>query len=129
MLKGFFNVPAPQNEPVLNYGPRSVERAALKDALDESRAHKIDIPMYIGDKEVKSGKTAEIRPPHDHQHVLATYHIGDKSHVAAAIDSALAAKAAWENLPWEHRASVFLKAADLLAGPYRAKVNAATMLG
>ncbi len=129
MLKGFFNVPAPQNEPVLNYGPRSVERAALKAALDEARAGVLDIPMYIGNKEVKSGKTAEIRPPHDHKHLLATFHQGDKSHVAAAIDAALAAKADWENLPWEHRASIFLKAADLLAGPYRAKVNAATMLG
>jgi 1-pyrroline-5-carboxylate dehydrogenase len=129
MLKGFFNVPAPQNEPVLNYGPRSVERAALKAALDEARAHQLDIPMYIGGKEVRSGRTAEIRPPHDHQHLLATYHAGDKTHVAAAIDAALAAKADWENLPWEQRASVFLKAADLLAGPYRAKINAATMLG
>ena len=129
MLKGFFNVPAPQNEPVLNYGPGSAERAALKAALDEARAHQIDIPMYIGDKEVRSGKTAEIRPPHDHKHVLATYHEGDKSHVSAAIEAALAAKADWENLPWEQRASIFLKVADLLAGPYRAKVNAATMLG
>ncbi len=129
MLKGFFNVPAPQNEPVLNYGPRSVERAALKAALDEARAHQIDIPMYIGGKEVRSGKTAEIHPPHDHKYLLATYHEGDKSHVATAIDAALAAKAVWENLPWEQRAAIFLKAADLLAGPYRAKINAATMLG
>src|ERR1700744_4911332 len=129
MLKGFFNVPVPQNEPVLNYGPRSVERAALKAALDEVRSKKIDIPMYIGGKEVRSGKTGEVRPPHDHQHVLATYHNGDASHVKAAIEAALAAKANWEDLPWEHRAAIFLKAADLLAGPYRAKVNAATMLG
>jgi len=129
MLKGFFNVPTPQNETVLNYGPRSVERAALKAALDEARAHQIDIPMYIGGKEVRSGKTAEIHPPHDHKHLLATYHEGDKSHVAAAIDAALAAKAGWEKLPWEQRAAIFLKAADLLAGPYRAKINAATMLG
>jgi 1-pyrroline-5-carboxylate dehydrogenase len=129
MLKGFFNVPTPQNEPVLNYGPRSAERAALKAALDEARSKQIDIPMYIGGKEVRSGKTGEVRPPHDHKHLLATYHEGDASHVKAAIDAALAAKAAWEELPWEHRASIFLKAADLLAGPYRAKVNAATMLG
>ncbi len=129
MLKGFFNVPAPQNEPVLNYGPRSLERAALKVALEEARSKKTDIPMYIGGKEVQTGKTREIRPPHDHQHVLATFHEGDKSHVEAAINAALAAKADWENLPWEHRAAIFLKTADLLAGPYRAKVNAATMLG
>ncbi len=129
MLKGFFNVPVPVNEPVLNYGPRSVERAALKAALEQARAEQVDIPMYIGGQEVRTGKTQEVRPPHDHKHILATFHEGDASHVHAAIDAALAAKANWENLPWEHRAAIFLKAADLLAGPYRAKINAATMLG
>ncbi len=129
MLKGFFNVPTPQNEPVLNYGPRSVERAALKVALEEARAQKIDIPMYIGGKEVRTRKKQEINPPHDHQHLLATFSEGDKSHVEAAITAALTAKTNWENLAWEQRAAIFLKAADLLAGPYRAKVNAATMLG
>jgi 1-pyrroline-5-carboxylate dehydrogenase len=129
MLKGFFNVPVPQNEAVLNYGPRSVERAALKAALDEARAQQIDIPMYIGGKEVRTGKTLDIRPPHDHKHLLATYHDGDKSHVTAAIDAALAAKTDWESLPWEQRAAIFLKAAELIAGPYRAVINAATMLG
>lgn len=129
MLKGFFNVPVPQNEPVLNYGPRSVERATLKAALDKARSEQIDIPMYIGGKEVRTGKTLEIRPPHDHKHILATYHDGDKTHVNAAIDAALAAKTDWENLPWEQRASIFLKAADLVAGPYRQIINAATMLG
>jgi 1-pyrroline-5-carboxylate dehydrogenase len=129
MLKGFFNVPIPQNELVLNYGPRSVERATLKAALDKARSEQIDIPMYIGGKEVRTGKTLEIRPPHDHKHILATYHHGDKNHVNAAIDAALAAKTDWENLPWEQRASIFLKAADLVAGPYRAIINAATMLG
>ena len=129
MLKGFFNVPTPQNEPVLNYGPRSLERAALKTALQEARAKQIDIPMYIGGKEVTTGKTQQIRPPHDHQHILATFHEGDKSHVEAAINAALAEKNDWENLPWEQRAAIFLKAADLLAGPYRATINAATMLG
>jgi 1-pyrroline-5-carboxylate dehydrogenase len=129
MLKGFFNVPEPVNEPVLNYGPRSVERAALKAALVEARAQQVDIPMYIGGQEVRTGKTLEVRPPHDHKHLLGTYHEGDASHVQAAIDAALAAKEQWENLPWEQRAAIFLKAADLLAGPYRAKINAATMLG
>jgi len=129
MLKGFFNVPTPQNEPVLNYGPRSLERAALKQALDEARAYKIDIPMYIGDKQVHTGKRMEIRPPHDHKHLLANFFEGDKSTVEQAIDAALAAKAAWENMPWEQRAAIFLKAAELFAGPYRAKINAATMLG
>jgi 1-pyrroline-5-carboxylate dehydrogenase len=129
MLKGFFNVPTPQNEPVLNYGPRSLERAALKQALDEARAYKIDIPMYIGDKQVYEGKRLEIRPPHDHKHLLANFFEGDKSTVEQAIDAALAAKADWENMPWEQRAAIFLKAAELFAGPYRAKINAATMLG
>jgi 1-pyrroline-5-carboxylate dehydrogenase len=129
MLKGFFNVPPPQNEPVLNYGPRSVERAALKAALIEAHSQQIDIPMYIGGKEVRTGKKLEIRPPHEHQHVLATFSEGGASHVTAAIDAALAAKADWEELAWEQRAAIFLKAADLLSGPYRARVNAATMLG
>ncbi|MDB5112503.1 MAG: rocA, partial [Mucilaginibacter sp.] len=129
MLKGFFNVPIPHNEPTLNYGPRSLERMALKTALEEARAQVIDIPMYIGDEKVFTGKKLEIRPPHDHKHLLATFHEGDKSHVEAAINAALAARADWENLPWEQRASIFLKAADLISGPYRAKLNAATMLG
>jgi len=129
MLKGFFNVPAPQNEPVLNYGPRSVERAALKAALEEARSKQIDIPMYIGGKEVRTNKKLEIRPPHDHKHLLATFSEGDASHVNAAIDAALVAKAAWEDLAWEQRAAIFLKAADLIAGPDRAEINAATMLG
>ncbi len=129
MLKGFFNVPAPVNEPVLNYGPGSAERVALQAALAEGRSKVIDIPMYIGGQEVRTGKTLEVHPPHDHKHLLATYHEGDASHVKSAIDAALAAKADWEALPWEQRAAIFLKAADLLAGPYRAKINAATMLG
>lgn len=129
MLKGFFNVPTPTNEAVLNYGPQSPERAALKAALAEGRAYKIDIPMYIGDKQIFDGKRLEIRPPHDHKHLLANFFEGDKSHVEQAIDAALATKADWENMPWEQRAAIFLKAADLFAGPYRAKINAATMLG
>ena len=129
MLKGFFAVPQPQNEPVLNYAPGSAERAALKTALDEGRSKVLEIPMYIGGKEVHEGKRLEIRPPHDHQHLLATFPEGDAATVTAAIDAALAAKEQWEATPWEQRASIFLKAADLLAGPYRARVNAATMLG
>lgn len=129
MLKGFFNVPQPQNEPVLNYAPGSPERAALKAALADARARQTDIPMYIGGKEIRTGNTAHIRPPHNHRHVLATYHVGDKQQINDAINAALAAKADWENLAWEQRAAIFLKAADLLAGPYRAKVNAVTMLG
>lgn len=129
MLKGFFNVPPPQNEPVLNYGPGSAERAAVKAAMADARSKQIDIPMYIGSEEVRTGNKLEIRPPHDHQHLLATFSEGDASHVHAAISAALAAKNDWEELPWEQRAAIFLKAADLLAGPYRATINAATMLG
>jgi 1-pyrroline-5-carboxylate dehydrogenase len=129
MLKGFFNVPQPQNEPVLNYGPRSVEREALKLALTEGRSQVLEIPMYIGDQIVTTGKRLEIRPPHDHKHLLATFPEGNAATVTTAINAALAAKPQWEAMPWEDRAAIFLKAADLLAGPYRAKMNAATMLG
>src|SRR5476651_782758 len=129
MLKGFFNTPTPTNEPVLNYGPRSLERAALKEALEEARSKQIDIPMYIGGKEVRTGKTGEIRPPHDHKHLLATYHIGDKKEINAAIDAALKARADWSSMSWENRAAIFLRAADLIATKYRAHMNATTMLG
>ena len=129
MLKGFFQVPAPVNETVLNYSPGSRERILLKEALAEARSKVIDIPMYIGGKEVTSAKKTEIRPPHDHQHVLGTYSQGDKKHIEDAINAALKAKSAWEDLAWEQRAAIFLKAADLIAGPYRYKLNAATMLG
>lgn len=129
MLKGFFNAPQPQNEAVLNYAPGSPERSALKVAIADAYAEQLDIPMYIGGKEVRTGKTLEIRPPHNHKHLLATFHEGDKTHVTDAINAALAAKHDWENLAWEQRAAIFLKAADLLAGPYRAKINAATMVG
>ncbi len=129
MLKGFFNVPPPTNESVLNYAVGSPERTLLKKALAEARSKQIDAPMYIDGKEVYTDKKIALRPPHDHQHILGYYHQGDKSHVQDAIQAALAAKSAWENLSWEHRAAIFLKAADLIAGPYRYKLNAATMLG
>lgn len=129
MLKGFFNVPPPTNESVLNYAVGSPERALLKKALAEARSKQIDAPMYIDGKEVYTDKKITLRPPHDHQHILGYYHQGDKSHIQDAIQAALAAKSAWENLSWEHRAAIFLKAADLIAGPYRYKLNAATMLG
>lgn len=129
MVKGFFNVPAPVNEPVLGYAPGSKERELLEAALKEARSQQLSIPMYINGKQVHTDKKGKVSPPHDHQHVLATYSIGDKTHVQQAIDTALAAKAKWENMAWEQRASIFLKAADLIAGPYRYKLNAATMLG
>jgi len=129
MAKGFFNVPAPKNEPVLSYAPGTKERELLKKALAESRAQVLDIPMYIGGEEVRTDNKKPLNPPHDHQHVLGHFHAGDKGHVEQAINAALGAKELWANLSWEHRASIFLKAADLLAGPYRYKINAATMLG
>ncbi len=129
MSTGFFKVPVPTNEPILSYAPGTKERELLQAALKEARSKVLDIPMYIGSEEVRSGKTAKLTPPHDHQHLLGNYHQGDKSHVEAAIKAALAARSAWANMPWEHRASIFLKAAELIAGPYRYKLNAATMLG
>lgn len=129
MLKGFFHVPEPVNEPVFAYKPGSDERRLLQQALQSARAQQISIPMYIGGKAIETGKKVAITPPHDHRHVLGYYEEGDKPHVQAAIDAALAAKADWENLPWEERAAIFLKAADLIAGPYRYRLNAATMLG
>ena len=129
MLKGFFKVPTPINEPIYNYAVGSKERALLKDALANARSKQIDIPMYIGSEEITTGNKIAIHPPHDHQHVLGHFSHGDKSHVERAIVSALAAKKDWENLGWEHRAAIFLKAADLIAGKYRYELNAATMLG
>lgn len=129
MSTGFFHIPVPKNEPVLSYAPGTKERSALKKALADARTTVLDIPMYIGAAEVRTDKKKKLSPPHDHQHVLAYFHEGDKSHVEQAINAALAAKELWANLSWENRASIFLKTADLLAGPYRYKINAATMLG
>lgn len=129
MLKGFFNVPTPVNEPVKAYAPGSPERKELQDALAKARSLQVDVPMYIGSEEVRTGNKISMSPPHDHQHILGHFHEGDASHVEQAIDAALGAKHAWENMAWEQRAAIFLKAADLIAGPYRAKINAATMLG
>lgn len=129
MSNGIFNVPVPKNEPVLSYAPGSAERQQLKAALAEARSQQIDIPMYIGSEQVYTDNKQQLSPPHDHQHILGHFSEGDASHVKRAIQAALAAKESWANLSWEHRASIFLKAAELIAGPYRAKMNAATMLG
>lgn len=129
MLKGFFNVPTPHNEAVKSYAPGSPERRELQEKLKELRAQQVDVPMYIGSEEVRTGKKRPMSPPHDHQHILGYFHEGDATHVEQAINAALGAKYAWESMEWEQRAAIFLKAADLLAGPYRAKINAATMLG
>jgi 1-pyrroline-5-carboxylate dehydrogenase len=129
MATGFFNVPTPINEPVKGYAPGSPERIELIKTLKELKQLERDIPMYIGGQQVRTGNTQRISPPHDHQHTLGHFHEGDASHVHQAIEAALAARTQWAELPWEHRASIFLKAAELLAGPYRARINAATMLG
>ena len=129
MLKGFFNVPTPVNETVKSYAAGSPERKELQAMLVKLRSMEVDIPMYIGANEVRSNDKVRLAPPHDHKHTLGYFHKSTKEHVKLAIDAALAAKKDWENLSWEHRASIFLKAAELIAGPYRAKLNAATMLG
>jgi len=129
MSTGFFNIPDPINEPVLEYAPGSPERKSIKATLEKMGSEVIDIPMYIGGQPVTTDQKVAVSPPYDHQRVIGYYHKGDSSHVEQAIDAAMGARPAWAEMSWEHRASIFLKAADLLAGPYRDKINAATMLG
>jgi len=129
MSFGIFQVPPPANEPVKSYAPGSPEKQALKAAIADMRNRTVDIPMYIGGEKVYTDKKHRLAPPHDHQHTLGYFSVGDKGHVEQAINAALGAKEMWAAMPWEHRAAIFLKAADLIAGPYRAKLNAATMLG
>ena len=128
MSNGIFNVPVAANEPIYDYAPGTPEREALLASYKAQFNAQVDVPMYIGGEEVRTGNTGNLTPPHDHQHVIGTYHKGDASHVEAAIEAALAAKDRWSNMPWEHRASIFLKAAELISGKYRYKINAATML-
>ncbi len=128
MSNSIFKVPKAVNEPVKNYAPGSAERRELEEALQTLRSTKVNIPMTIGGKKVYTDQKVSIHPPHDTAHLLGTYNKGSQIDVANAITAANAAKEKWENTPWEHRAAIFLKAADLLAGPYRAKMNAATML-
>ncbi|WP_420385149.1 L-glutamate gamma-semialdehyde dehydrogenase [Roseivirga sp.] len=129
MATGFFNVPVAKNEPINSYAPGTKERASLQAALAEARSKQIDIPMYINGEEVRTEKKVSLSPPHDHQHILGYFSEGDASHVKASIDAAMAAKKDWGAMSWENRAAIFLKAAELIAGPYRDKINAATMLG
>jgi 1-pyrroline-5-carboxylate dehydrogenase len=129
MLKGFFNVPKAVNEPVKGYAPNSPEKAAVLSAYKEMWNTKIDVPLYIGSEEIRTGNTKNMTAPHDHQHIVGTYHLADKGHVQKAIANALESRTAWANMAWEQRAAIFLKAAELIAGPYRAKINAATMIG
>ena len=128
MSNGIFNVPVAANEPIYDYAPGTPEREALLASYQAQFNAQVDVPMYIGGEEVRTGNTGNLTPPHDHQHVIGTFHKGDASHVEAAIEAALAAKDRWSNMPWEHRASIFLKAAELISGKYRYTINAATML-
>jgi len=129
MLKGFFHVPNAVNEPVKSYAPNSPERAAVLAAYSEMWNSKIDVPLYIGNEEVRTGNTKTISAPHDHLHIVGTYHLAEKSHIENAITTALTARTNWAKMAWEQRAAIFLKAAELIAGPYRARINAATMVG
>jgi 1-pyrroline-5-carboxylate dehydrogenase len=129
MQYGDFYYPHPVNEPVLSYAPGSAERTALKKTIKEMKAEHLDVPMYIGSEEVRTGNTLELRPPHELKHLLGNFHVGDAKHVAKAINASLKAKDKWAGMSWENRANIFLKAADLLATKYRFHINAATMLG
>jgi 1-pyrroline-5-carboxylate dehydrogenase len=129
MNNGHYSLPLPKNEPVLSYAPGTPERARLKEVLAELKSTQVDVPMYIGGKEVKTGNKIAIRPPHERKHLLGHFHHGEAKHVKSAINAALAAKSAWESMPWESRAAIFLKAADLIAGRYRPYMNGTTMLG
>lgn len=126
---GYFHYPLPANEPVLQYGPGSQEKIALKKTLADLKKKAIEIPMYIGGKAVKTGNKVAIHPPHETSHTLGYFHKGDEKHVKQAIDAALKAKEAWANMPWEERAHIFLKAADLISTKYRSFMNGTTMLG
>ncbi|MGB5554134.1 MAG: L-glutamate gamma-semialdehyde dehydrogenase [Flavobacteriaceae bacterium] len=128
MGKGFFQVPTAFNEPIKSYAPGSVER---EEVLKQYKAYykgNVEVPLYIGSEEIKTGNTKPMSPPHDHKHIVGTYHLAEKKHVSKAIKNALDSREAWANLCWEQRAAIFLKAAELIAGPYRDKINAATMI-
>ncbi len=128
MPKGFFHVPKAVNEPVKSYAPNSPEKAAVLAAYKKMWNETIDVPLYIGSEEIRTNNTKTMSAPHDHKHIVGTYHLAEKSHVDKAIAAALEARKEWSQMPWEHRASIFLKAAELIAGPYRARINAATMI-
>ncbi len=128
MLKGFFNVPKAVNEPVKSYAPGSPERAAVAATYTKMWNSQVEVPLYIGNEEIKTGNTKNMSAPHDHQHIVGVYHQADRALVEKAITSALEARKKWAAMAWENRAGIFLKAAELLAGPYRAKINAATMI-
>ena len=128
MGKGFFQVPVAYNEPIKSYAPGSPEREAVLAQYKSYYNGTVDVPMYINGKDVSTGNTRNMTPPHDHKHIVGQYHVGAQKHVQEAIDTALEARTQWAAMPWEQRAAIFLKAAELIAGPYRAKINAATMM-
>ncbi|RLZ12661.1 L-glutamate gamma-semialdehyde dehydrogenase [Faecalibacter macacae] len=129
MAKSFAKIPSVVNEEVKSYAPGTPERTELLETYKKMYNEVIEVPQYIGSEEIFSGVKKEIRPPHDHQKVVGYYHEGTQSDVQKAIETALEARKSWANMAWEDRAAIFLKAADLIAGPYRAKINAATMIG
>ena len=128
MGKGFFQVPTAINEPIKTYAPGTPEREEVLKAYRNYYENTVEVPLYIGSKEIKTGNTKPMSPPHDHKHIVGHYHLADKENVQEAIDNCLDSREAWANLTWEQRAAIFLKAAELIAGPYRAKINAATMM-
>ncbi|WP_421754738.1 L-glutamate gamma-semialdehyde dehydrogenase [Croceimicrobium sp.] len=128
MEKGFYHVPQAINEPIKAYAPGSAERAEVQAAYDKMWNETLNIPMVINGKRIETGKTMRVLPPHDHQHNVGSFHFGEAKHVHEAIQASLDAKEAWENMSWANRSAIFLKAADLVAGPYRARINAATMI-
>jgi 1-pyrroline-5-carboxylate dehydrogenase len=129
MLKGFFNAPKAVNEPVKSYAPNSPEKAAVLAAYKQMWNTKTEVPLYIGSEEIRTGNTRNMIAPHEHNHVLGTYHLAEKCHIEKAIANVLEAKTKWACMAWEQRAAIFLKAAELIAGPYRSRINAATMIG
>ena len=129
MTNTIFKIPEVRNEPVLSYMPGSKERQEVKDEIARLKSIKKDIYMVIDGERIVTRTKKSIHPPHELRHTLGYYYKGNKDHVKAAIDASLRAKASWENMPWQERAAIFLRAADLIAGPYRAQTNAMTMLG
>jgi 1-pyrroline-5-carboxylate dehydrogenase len=129
MNNGHYSLPLPSNEAILSYAPGTAERIKLKEVLKELKSTSLDVPMYIGSKEIRTNKKVAMRPPHQHKHILGYFNYGEAKHVKMAINAALEAKDAWEAMPWESRAAIFLKAADLIATRYRPYMNATTMLG
>jgi len=128
MATGFYNVPLAVNEPVKQYAPNSAERTELLAMYHKMYNEQVDIPFYIGSEEIRTGNTVSIHPPHDINHTVGQYHLAEKKHIKLAIETAMEARKKWAKMPWESRAAIFLKAASLLEGPYRAKLNAATMI-